>query len=183
MVFEVLRDSEDELCFATAARARRGRAVLYALAPWVLCLLGLSVLFGLELANLTSPGRAIRAALVGSCAAAFATPFAYALGYRAREQVEASRTSIRILRRPAWGPSELTAISVRELTGFGIDPSIRSLGADLHLVAVHRDGRRIGLVEGDPHLGQLRQLGARVAQISRLPLEGPRFEIRSQPQQ
>ncbi len=180
MVFEVLKDAEGELCFATAARTRRGRGVLYALAPWLVYLLALSVLLALALSNLSSPGWTKSAAAIGACAAAALSPLAYALGHRAREQVEVTSTSIRILQNPWWGALRLASIPVAELTGLAIDPSIRSLGADLLLVALHRDGRRIAIAQGDPHLGQLRQLAWRSAHVTGLPLEPPRFSAAKQ---
>ena len=170
MVFEVLKDAEDELCFATSSRARRSRGVLYALAPWFIYLFSLSVLFALELASLIPPAASIANAVAATCVVALLTPLAYALGRRACERVNATEASIRIWRTPSWGHPRLTSIPVVDLSALGIDPSIRSLGADLLLVAVQRDGRRIGLVEGDPHLGQLRQLAGKLGRITRLPL-------------
>jgi len=175
MVFEVLKDAEGELCFATAAPTRRSRAVLYALAPWLVYLLAVSVLFALALSNLSQPGWTKSAASLGAWTAAALSPVAYALGHRAREQVEATSSRIRILQNPSWGASRLTSIPVADLTGLAIDLSIRSLGADLLLVALHRDGRRIAIAQGDPHLGQLRELGQRAAQVTGLPLQPTRF--------
>lgn len=175
MVFEVLKDAEGELCFATATKTRRGRGVLFALAPWLVYLLALSVLLALALSNLSPPQWTKRAAAIGAWAAAALSPLAYALGRRAREQVEISSTRIRILQNPSWGALRLTSIPIADLTGLAIDPSIRSLGADLLLVALHRDGRRMAIAQGDPHLGQLRELGRRAAQVTGLPLEPPRF--------
>jgi len=184
MVFEVLKDAEGELCFATATKTRRGRGVLYALAPWLVYLLALSVLLALALSNLSPPGWTKRAAAVGAWAAAVLSPVAYALGRRAREQVEVTSARIRILQNPSWGALRLTSIPIADLTGLAIDPSIRSLGADLLLVALHRDGRRMTIAQGDPHLGQLRELGRRAAQVTGLPLEPPRFSpSRSQAEQ
>jgi hypothetical protein len=175
MVFEVLKDAEGELCFATATKTRRGRGVLFALAPWLVYLLALSVLFALALSNLSPPEWAKRAAAIGAWAAAALSPVAYALGRRARQQVEVTSTRIRILQNPPWGALRLTSIPIADLTGLAIDPSVRSLGADLLLVALHRDGRRIAIAQGDPHLGQLRELGWRAAQVTGLPLQPPRF--------
>lgn len=175
MLFTVLKDSDGELCFVTGARARRGRGLLYALAPWLVYLLGLSILFAVAFAHPPALAWTKTAAALGSGAAVALTPIGYALGYRARDQVETQRSSIRVLRIPSLGPSRLTSIAVAQLTALAIDPSIRSLGADLLLVAVHRDGRRIAIAEGEPHLGQLRQLASRAAQITGLPLESPRF--------
>lgn len=183
MLFEVLKDAGGELCFATAARTRRGRGILYALAPWLVYLLAVSVLFAFALAGLSPPGWAKSTAVIGACGAAFLTPLAYGLGHRAREQVEATASSIRMVHQPSWGRWRLTSIRVDELSGLAIDPSVRSLGADLLLVALHRDGRRIAIAEGDPHTGQLRELGRRAAQVTGLRLEPPRFGSRSQPQQ
>jgi hypothetical protein len=171
MLFEVLRDSPGELCFATAPRARRGRGALYALAPCLAYLFTLSILFALALANLAAWSW-IKTIAIGSAWTAFAlTPIAYFLGYRARDRVEAHPAGIRIHRTGWLSFPRLTFVAVGELTGLGIDPSIRSLGADLLLVAIHLDGRRIAIVEGEPHHGQLRQLAERVAQITGLPLK------------
>jgi hypothetical protein len=175
MIFEVLRDSDRELCFATAPRARRGRGVLYALAPWVIFLLGLSILFSLALGNLIPLEWAKVTAVLGAGAAAVLSPIAYVLGYRARDQVETTAECIRIQRTPSLGSPRSTLVATAEIAGFSIDPSIRSLGADLRLVAVHRDGRRITLAEGEPHRDQLRQFASRAAQLTGLPLEAPRF--------
>ena len=175
MVFDVLKDAKGELCFATAARTRRGRGVLYALGPWLVYLLALSVLLALALSNLSPPEWTKRAAAIGAWAAAALSPVAYALGRRAREQVEVTSTRIRILQNPSLGALRLTSIPISDLTGLAIDPSIRSLGADILLVALHRDGRRMAIAQGDPHLGQLRELGRRAAQVTGLPLEPPRF--------
>ncbi len=177
MLFEVLRDSPGELCFATAPRARRGRGALYALAPWLGYLFTLSILFGVALANLAAWSW-IKSIAIGGAWTAFAlTPIAYFLGYRARERVEANPDGIRIQRTGSLSFPRLTRLAVGDLTGLGIDPSIRSLGADLLLVAIHLDGRRITIVEGEPHHGQLRQLAGRAAQITGLPLKAS-----SQPQ-
>jgi hypothetical protein len=173
MLFEVLRSSQDELCFATAPRARHGRGALYALAPWLAYLFATSIVFALALANLAAWSWIQGTAFGGAWIAFALSPIAYLLGYRARDRVEATRDGIRIQRTGAVGLPRLTSLAVVELTGLGIDPSIRSLGADLLLVAIHRDGRRIAIVEGEPHHGQLRQLAGRAAQITGLPLQAP----------
>lgn len=178
MLFEVLRDTPGELCFATAPRARHGRGALYALAPWVAYLFALSILFALAVANLAAWSWIKSAAVAGAWTALALAPIAYFLGHRASERVEASPEGIRIQRTGSLGASRQTSLAVAELTGLGIDPSIRSLGADLLLVAIDRDGRRITIVEGEPHHGQLRHLAGRAAQITGLPLRAP-----SQPEQ
>ena len=175
MIFEVLRDSESELCFETAYRARHGRGVLYALAPWLAYLFLLSVLFALSLGGLIAWTWTQIAALVGACAATAFTPIGYALGHRQLDRVEATREFIRIGRKRSLGSPRVVSLPVADLTRLGIDPNVRSLGVDLILVAVHRDGRRLAVAEGEPHGGQLRQLAVRAAQVTGLPLEAPKF--------
>jgi len=175
MIFEVLRDSESELCFETTHRARRGRGVLYALAPWLAYLFVLSTLFALSLGGRIAWKWTQVAAVVGALAAAAFTPVGYALGHRQLDRVEATREFIRIGRRRSLGSPRVTSLAVGELSRLGIDPNVRSLGVDLLLVAVHRDGRRLAVAEGEPHGGQLRQLALRAAQVTGLPLEAPRF--------
>ncbi len=175
MIFEVLRDSESELCFETAQRARRGRGVLYALAPWLAYLFGLSILFALFLGDLTAWNWTQIAARAGAFAAAALTPIGYALGYRQRDRIEATPEFIHIQRTPSVGSPRITSLAVAGLSGVGIDPSVRSLGADLILVAIDGNGRRITVAEGESHRGQLRQFALRAAQLTGLPLEAPRF--------
>ncbi len=175
MIFEVLRESENELCFVTAHRARRGRGILYALAPWLLYLFGISVVFAVSLRDPADWEWIKSTAQLGACAAAALSAIAYVLGYRARDQVTATPDAIRIRSTPSLGRSRVTSLPAAELAAFGIDPSVRSLGADLLLVAVHRNGRRTAIAEGEPHQGQLRQFASRAAQITGLALEAPRF--------
>jgi hypothetical protein len=175
MIFDVLRESEKELCFATAHKARRGRGILYALAPWLLYLFGISVAFAVSLRDPSAWEWIKRSARVGAYAAAALSAIAYALGYRARNQVTVTADAIHTQSTPSLGPSRITFLPIAELTALGIDACVRSLGADLLLVAVHRDGRRTAIAEGESHLGQLRQFASRAAQLTGLALEAPKF--------
>lgn len=175
MIYQVQCDSEGELVFLTHARARRGRGILYALAPLVLYVLAISVLFALATRDL-SLWEPLRTAAVGGLAAAIALGVAgFLLGHRVCDRIEADAHRIQIRHRPEIGPERTRRLSWNELAGLAIDPSLRSLGADVKLVAVHRDGRRIALAEGEPHSGQLRELAVRLSRVGGVPLQAPQF--------
>jgi hypothetical protein len=175
MIYDVLSDSEHRLAFCTASRARRGRAVLYALGPWLTYLFIVSVMFAASQASLCPWQWTLRTIRFGIVSAFPLSAVGSFLGYRMRDQVEALPARIYIEHTPPLGRPRSTCLRISELKAFGVDPRLRSLGADLMLVAVRRDGQRIPLAEGDPHTGQLRHLAERAAQLTGLPLEPPRF--------
>ncbi len=175
MIYQVQCDSEGELIFLTHARARRGRGILYALAPLVLYVLVISVLFALATRDLSLWGPLRTAAVVGLAAALALGVAGFLLGRRVCDRIEADAHRIEIRHRPKIGPERTWRLFWSELAGLAIDPSLRSLGADVKLVAVHRDGRRIALAEGEPHSGQLRDLAVRLSMVGGVPLQAPQF--------
>ncbi len=175
MFFVELSSSAGSLSFATHPKARRGRGVLFATAPFTLYLLGLSVLFLLALQETTTLELLKQFAFWGAAVSVALTGAAFAVGRNIREQVDATATEIRILRHGAFGPAATKTHPVAALEALAIDPSLRSLGADVLFVAVYRDGRRVPIAEGEPHSGQLRQFAARIAQLTGLPLQAPKF--------
>jgi hypothetical protein len=175
VLYQALESSDTQLRFASTPRARLGRALLYALFPSFAYLLILCAAFALVLSELI-PGASLRTiAIVGVAGAAGATVIGFALGYRVRHQVEVTLAHLSIRRRPACGVTREQRLPIQDFASLALDPSLRSLGADILLVAVRKDGLRLALAEGDPHSGQLRQLAQRIAAITRLPLEPPKF--------
>ena len=175
MVYEVLAQSPERLLIRTHASARRGRGVLFATAPFVVYLLFGGGLFALASQDLTLWERARSVAGIGAAVAAALALGAFLLGRRIHDVIEADGAAVRIDHSPALGAPRRTEIRYADLMGFAVDPSIRSLGADVLLVAVARDGTRRPIAEGDPHSAQVRDVARKLAFLSRLPLEEPRF--------
>lgn len=175
MIYQVQRDSDRELSFATHPGARRGRGILYAMAPLLLYVLAICVLFALATRDL-SLWSAVKTVAVAGLAGATALGLAgFALGHRVRDRIDVDADSLQVRHTPGLGPERVSRLSWNDLVGLAIDPTVRSLGADVKLVAVHRDGRRIALAEGEPHSGQLRELAVRMSMLGGIPLQAPRF--------
>jgi hypothetical protein len=175
MLYEVLQSTDAQLSFATAPRARIGRALLYAILPWLAYLLLLTAGFALAIFELISWISLRQLAIFGAVFAAALAGIGFALGLRIRHEIEATRQHLSIRRHPAWGQPDERRLAVLDLTALAIDPSLRSLGADLLLVAVSRTGQRIAVAEGDPHSGELRELAQQASAITGLPMEPPKF--------
>jgi hypothetical protein len=77
--------------------------------------------------------------------------------------------------------ARMVNLLVADLASLAVDASLRSLGADVLLVAVRRDGARVPLLEGDPHSDQVRSLAQRIAALASLPIESPMFTSGSAP--
>jgi hypothetical protein len=171
MIYEILRGSGAQFTFVTAARARRGRGILFALAPAVGLSMALSILFAVSpdkiflwqvIRQLFLPGIAIAACL---------SVLGFVLGHRVRERIEATAQGLRIVRTPAIGRPRVISRSQEELTLFAIKPNVRSLGADILLVAHCRDGTMIPVAEGEPHGGQMHGIAREVAALMDVPLQ------------
>jgi hypothetical protein len=175
MIYEVVNRSDRQVAFVTHARARRGRGVLFATAPLIIHLFACSALFVWSTQDLSVWGRTKTFAVRGGAVAAVLALGAFYLGRRMTDRVEADTQGLRLTRTPALGAPRVKQLSYPELTAFAVDPSIRSLGADVLLIAVLRDGTRLPLAEGEPHSGQIRELGQALATLSGVPLEAPKL--------
>jgi hypothetical protein len=175
MYYDVAEANSARVVFTTHPKARRGRGVLFATLPAVVYLLALCALFVLSVQDLSLWTEAKSAAKLGAFIAAGLTAACFLLGRRIHDRIEATRETIKILHTPALGAARTEEIRCAELSGLAVDASLRSLGADVLLVAVTRDGKRIPIAEGEPHSGQVRELAARIAGLTNLPLEAPRF--------
>ncbi len=160
--------------FVTHPKARRGRGILFATAPFVVYVLFATVLFALAVQDLSLWDEVKRAFGYGALLAAGLAAGCFALGFRMKDEVEASGQQIRIVTTPALGAPRLRVLPFGELKALRVDPSLRSLGADVLLVAVRQDGASTPIAEGEPHSAQIRELAARLAALGSVPLEGPR---------
>lgn len=145
------------------------------MAPFVLYLFAVCVLFALSVGNMGWWPTLKQTFLVGGACSGVLGIAAFSLGHRVRDQVDANPDWLRFRHTPLLGKERFAQVNWGELASLAIDPSLRSLGADVLLVAVRRDGRRIPIAEGEPHGGQLRDLAARLSALGRIPLEAPRF--------
>jgi hypothetical protein len=134
-----------------------------------------SVLFVLSVNDLTLWERTKATAAGGAAIAAVLSLACFLLGRRMRDRIDASRASIDIVSTPAAGGERRKSLSSRELSSLAIDPSLRSLGADVLLVAVTKEGARLPIAEGEPHSGQVRELAERMSHILGVPIERPKF--------
>ncbi len=175
MYYQVGLDPAGQLIFSTHPKARRGRGVLFATLPAVVYLLALCALFALSVQDLSIWTEAKHAAKVGALIAAALTAACFFLGARIQDRVEVGSDALNIFRTPALGPPRGEQIRYADLKAFAIDASLRSLGADVLLVAVRIDGQRVPIAEGEPHSGQVRKLATQIASTAKLPLEAPRF--------
>lgn len=171
MIYAVEKDSGSELCFETHAKARRGRGVLFATAPAVVYLLLISVLFFLALTDLSIWERVKATARGGGAVTVALSLGCFLLGRRMSDRIEADTHALRIRHTPAVGPARVRELRREGLTALAVDPSVRSLGADVLLVAIDREGRRLPIAEGEPHSGQIHHLAQRLARLMDLPLE------------
>jgi|SRR5215831_137332 len=171
MVYEILRGSPDQLTFATADSARRGRGILFALAPVVLLSFALTVVFALADNPITLSqllGRALGPAVLATAALSV---LAFCLGHRVQDRVEATPTGVRIVRVRPFGARQITSIPRKSLSALAIQPNLRSLGADILLVAQLRDGTSLAIAEGEPHGGQMQAIARQLCALMDLPLE------------
>ncbi|HVE84456.1 MAG TPA: hypothetical protein VND93_16485 [Myxococcales bacterium] len=175
MIFDVLEDQADRLLVVTSRRARRGRGVLFATAPLVVYVAFAAILLALAARDVTLWPQVKAAWLTGAEAAAALSVLCFALGFRIRSQLAATSGSLSLVRTPALGTARILTLPAADLASLAVDPSLRSLGADVVLVAVRRDGTRVPLLEGDPHSDQIRTLAQSIARLTSLPVEAPRF--------
>jgi hypothetical protein len=175
MIYELLESSPKTLAFETHERAQRGRGVLYATTPFVVYLALMAFLFFLATRDLSLWSRVKQTAGVGAAVCAVLSAFCFALGFRVRERIEASKDQLRITHRPAAGPERARELNRSNLSGLALDPSLRSLGADVLLVAVTREGTRVPVAEGEPHSGQIQDLARRMSEVMGLEIEPPKF--------
>ncbi|HYV44421.1 MAG TPA: hypothetical protein VFA20_06140 [Myxococcaceae bacterium] len=175
MIFDVVEDGPDRLRVATSRRARRGRGVLFATAPLIVYLAFAGVCLVLAARDMTLWSQVKEAWIAGAKAAAFLAVACFFLGFRVRDELAATAGSIHLVHSPALGTARILQLRTAELTSLAVDASLRSLGADVLLVAVRRDGVRVPLLEGDPHSDQVRSLARRIAALASLPVEAPKF--------
>ena len=149
--------------------------MLFATAPLVVYLLLVCGLFVLAVQDLSVWTRVKAAALEAGGLALLLAAACFGLGRRVSDRVEATAEGVWIHRTPALAPERTEALSSKDIAAVAIDPSLRSLGADMLLVAVLRDGRRVPIAEGEPHSGQVRELAQRLATLLDRPLEAPKF--------
>lgn len=149
----------------THPNARRGRGVLFATAPLVGYVLSVTVAFLASLRNLYLLEQVKEFAVAGLAGAAVLAVIGFLLGRRVRDRLVATRTELTLERHGPLVAVRTRRLSYDELRGFAVEASLRSLGADTLLVAVHRDGKREPLLEGDPHSGQVAQLVGRLSRL------------------
>jgi hypothetical protein len=175
VVYEVLSQSPERLVLRTHDRARRGRGVLFATAPFVVYLAFCTIVFAVAAGDLTLWEKAKTAAAAGAGVATALAVAAFVLGRRIHDVIEADQAAVRIDHSPALGASRRLELRYADLEGFAVDPSLRSLGADVLLVAVTREGTRRPIAEGEPHSSQVRDVARKLAFLSKLPLAEPRY--------
>jgi len=172
VIYEVVDQSPSRLVLRTHDRARRGRGVLFATAPLVVYLLFGCALFAIAAQDLTLWERVKQVALAGAAVAAGLSAVAFLFGRRVHDVIHADTAAVRIDHHAAFGRPRTTELPYAELKAFAVEPSVRSLGADLMLVAVTREGARRPIAECEPHAGQVHDVARKLALLSRLPLEG-----------
>jgi hypothetical protein len=171
MIYEIVRSSGAQLTFVTAARARRGRGILFALAPAVVLSMAVSILFATSADQIFLWQLVRRLFLPAIAIAACLSVLGFILGHRIRERIEATAQRLRIVRTPAIGRQTVISRNQEELTLFAIKPNVRSLGADILLVAHCRDGTMIPVAEGEPHGGQMHGIAQQVSALMDVPLQ------------
>jgi hypothetical protein len=171
MVYEILRGPPDQLTFVTADSARRGRGILFALAPVVLLSLAWTLLFALADSPLAIWQLLRRVFGPAVLATAGLSLLAFWVGRRVQDRVEATPTGVRIVRVRALGARQVTSIARESLSSLAIRPNVRSLGADILLVAHLRDGTSIAIAEGEPHGGQMQAIARQLCALMDLPLK------------
>jgi hypothetical protein len=175
MIFDVVEDRPDRLLVATSRRARRGRGVLFATAPFIVYLAFAAVLLVLTARDMTLWPQVKEGWITGGQTAAALSVVCFFLGFRVRDELAATAKTLQLVHSPALGTARVLSLSTADLSSLAVDPSLRSLGADVLLVAVRRDGARVPLLEGDPHSDQVRSLAQRIGALASLPIEAPRF--------
>lgn len=166
----------DQLEWVTHPRARRGRGVLFATAPFVLYLLTLSVLFVVSLRDLYLWEKVKQFAAWGALLTGILVAIAFLLGRRIQERLLATSEELRVERTRAIGRAPPLIVSRSRLRAFATFPSMRSLGADLQIHALCTDDTRIPLLEADPHSGQAHDIAAQLADLMGLAVERHREE-------
>jgi hypothetical protein len=174
-MYEVREDSPQRLVLITAGKTRRGRGVLFATAPLVVYLLAASALFLLAARDVSLWPRVKQAWAQGLMLAAALAVGCFLLGRRVHHHLTATADGLHLMRVPALGTARILMLPYADLAALAVDPSLRSLGADVVLVAVHRDGRRIPLLEGDAHSQQIRAFAEQIAARGKLPVEAPKL--------
>jgi hypothetical protein len=169
MIYETLERTQDRLIFQTHPRARRGRGVLYATAPWVVYAFLISIGFALAATDLRYLGLLQNVAWVGAGSTAVLSVAAFVFGRRAVEYVRATDRQIEVRRTFPRGAAVSRTLPYTDLVAFAVDPSVRSLGADNVLVAVSKTGERISIVEGEPHSAQIHNFAVELSRLSSLP--------------
>src|SRR4051794_511353 len=140
MYYEVQPTQPGRVSFHTHDKARRGRGVLFATAPLVVYLLVTCGLFVLAVQDLSGWARVKTATLEGGVLALVLAVVCFGLGRRFSDRVEATPEGISIHRTRALGSARTEVLPAREIAALAIDPSLRSLGADVLLVAVLHTG-------------------------------------------
>lgn len=140
------------------------------MAPIVAYALGLSLVFAAALTSVRLGRFAIIGATWGGAAAAVLAGLAFAIGYRVQTQVDLSDQRLCVRRTTLLGKRRELKLDRSQLDSLAVDLTVRSLGADWLLVAIDRQGRRIPIIEGDPHSGQLLELARQLAAVGHLPL-------------
>jgi hypothetical protein len=144
--------------------------VLYALAPIVLFALVLTLIFAASVGNLSYYPQLKQLASIGLVLVPALSALAFVLGRRVRAQIEVTVQGL-VIRRRGWiGREKLIALARSELAGFAVEPYLRSLGADVRLVALRHNGEWVPVAESEPHAGQVRDLARRISAILNVPL-------------
>lgn len=167
--YSIARDEPGAaLEFATASSRRWGQARLHAAGAVVpIVALGFAFLF---LVALTGAVQWLIPAL-GEGALAAAAVLAvggFFAGRRSRVSVRADRAAgvLEHTRVPPLGRARVERVPLANVAAFEIHALLRTLGADLELMVLLGDGREVALGQGDPHTGQLRALGEKLAAVA-----------------
>jgi hypothetical protein len=171
MLYQIVRSPGAQITLVTAARARRGRGILFALAPVVLLSMAVSILFAVSADKILLWQAVQQLFLPAIVVAACLSLVGFVLGHRIQERIEATAQRLRIVRTPAIGRQTVICRRQEELTLFAIKPNFRSLGADILLVAHCRDGTMIPVAEGEPHGGQMHGIAQEVSALMDIPLQ------------
>lgn len=175
MMYEVREDSPRHLVLHTARKTRRGRGVLFATAPLVVYLLAAGAIFLLAVRDVSLWPKVKAGWMLGLMAAAALGAGCYLLGFRMRQHLIATESGLFLMRAPALGVPRILSLRYAGLSALAVDRSLRSLGVDVVLVAVRKDGRRVPLLEGDSHSGEIRAFAEKIAARGKLPLEAPKI--------
>ena len=151
--------------------------MLFATAPMVVYLLVVCGLFVLAVQDLSLWTRIKSTALEGGVVALVLAGVCFALGRRISDRVEATAEGLWVHRTAALGSARTEVLAKKDILSLAIDPSLRSLGADVLLVAVLENGRRVPVAEGEPHSGQVRDFARQLGALLQRPVEAPKFTV------